>query len=180
MKKRLIIGFSLILTLVLGALAVYQLFFVADYPLRYREEIVHFADIHSVPADLVCAVINAESGYDPDAVSSVGAVGLMQLMPSTAGEIAQKLGIDEYDLCNPGTNINFGTYYLAYLYRQFNNWETAVAAYNAGIRNVKLWLKDENYSPDGVTLIKIPFGETERYIKKVFSAREIYASKLGN
>ena len=55
-----------------------------------------------------------------------------------------------------------------------------MAAYNAGIRNVKLWLKDENYSPDGVTLIKIPFGETERYIKKVFSAREIYASKLGN
>ena len=88
MKKRLIIGFSLILSLVLGALAVYQLFFVADYPLRYREEIVHFADIHSVPADLVCAVINAESGYDGRRFLRRRG-GVNALMPTTTGEIAK-------------------------------------------------------------------------------------------
>jgi soluble lytic murein transglycosylase len=177
-KKKAVIAISVLLSFVLFGLVVYQLFFVKDYPLRYKEEILKYADAYSVPADLVCAVINTESGYDPNAMSYVGAVGLMQLLPSTAGEVARKLKIDDYDLYDPETNINFGTYYLAYLYGQFNDWETALAAYNAGIGNVKLWLKDQNYSADGKTLIKIPFRETSNFVKRVKTAREVYAVKL--
>ncbi len=178
MKKRLLITFTAVLALVLCGLAVYELFFVKTYPLRYREEIVLYSDIYSVPADLICSLINVESGYDPDAVSGAGAVGLMQLLPSTAEEIAWRLGIDGYDLCDVSTNIRFGTYYLSYLYKLLDDWKTAAAAYNAGIGQVKLWLADAEYSADGVTLKTIPFKETASYVKRVFAGREIYADKL--
>lgn len=178
MKKRRTFILSAALALILGGLLLYELFFVKYYPLRYKEEILLYSDTYSVPADLVCAVIYAESGYDPNAVSPAGAVGLMQLLPGTAEEIAGKLSIDNYDLCDPETSINFGTYYLAYLYKLLGDWNTVAAAYNAGIGNVKLWLADTEYSADGITLIKIPFRETAAYVKRVASGREIYIGKL--
>ena len=178
MKRRAAVIFSVLLALALGGLIVYELFFVKDYPLRYKEEIILYSDTYSVPADLVCAVIYAESGYDPDAVSPVGAVGLMQLLPSTAEEIAWRLKIDSYDLCDPETSIKFGTYYLSYLYKLLGDWNTVAAAYNAGIGNVIDWLADTEYSTDGITLIKIPFNETAAYVKRVSSGREVYTGKL--
>ncbi len=90
---------------------------------------------YGVSSDVIFAVIQAESSFDPMALSDRGAVGLMQLLPSTAREVAQELNIrwtDDSVLWDPLTNIEMGTYYLRTLISRFNNVEVALAAYNHG------------------------------------------------
>jgi soluble lytic murein transglycosylase len=72
------------------------------------------------------------------------------------------------------TNIEIGCIYLEYLIDTYENIETALAAYNAGPGNTDKWLKDKNYSDDGKALVKIPFEETEKYVKKVLKRKNIY------
>ena len=160
------------------ALALYFTLFKQSYPVKYRKEIEHWANEYRVPRELVFAVIKNESKFDPNATSRAGAVGLMQLISDTADEVAEKLKITSYDLRDADTNIRFGTYYLAYLYRNTGSWENAVAAYNCGIGRVKLWLADERYSQDGVTLTGIPISETRAYVKNVMRDMEKYKEIL--
>jgi peptidoglycan lytic transglycosylase len=90
---------------------------------------------YGVSSDMIFAIIQTESSFDPLAVSNKGAVGLMQLLPSTAREVAQELNIqwtDDRILWDPLTNIEMGTYYLRTLISRFNNVEVALAAYNQG------------------------------------------------
>ena len=145
--------------------------------MKYEEYIYEYGDLYGIPYDLLAAVIKTESDFNPEAVSGAGAVGLMQLLPSTAETIAESLKV-EYNadmLTDPKTNIAYGCYYLSYLYRNLGyNWATACAAYNAGIGRVKSWLKNEEYSDDGKTLKNIPFDETNRYIKEIERTREKY------
>ncbi len=158
----------------------------ALYPFDYREYIEKYCDEYSVPYELASAVIRVESSFDKDAVSKAGAVGLMQLLPSTAEELAGRMGEEfvEEDLKSPETNIKYGCYYLSYLYRNTGeNWDTACAAYNAGIGRVKAWLADEKYSDDGRTLKEIPIEETKDYVNKInkykVKYKELYFSDKG-
>lgn len=147
------------------------------YPMEHKELIDKYSEENGIPSDLVAAVIYAESKYNPDAISSAGAMGLMQIMPATAEEIARRMGkrYDESLLCDPETNICYGTYYLAYLYRNLGeNWDTACAAYNAGIGKVKGWLEDSAYSDDGETLKSIPIKETSDYVERINKYRIKY------
>lgn len=147
------------------------------YRLVYGELITEMAGEYHIDPYLVAAVIHCESSNNKDAVSPVGAMGLMQIMPDTGGWIADKLeaeGFCEDQLFDPRTNIRFGCWYLAYLTDKFQgNGKSVLAAYNAGPGNVEKWLKDERYSRDG-QLTDIPFPETERYIEKVYRAYEKY------
>jgi soluble lytic murein transglycosylase-like protein len=105
---------------------------------------------HGVPAGLIKAVIHAESAFDSTAVSPKGALGLMQLMPATAGD----LGVD--DPLDPWQNIEAGTRYLRYLMGRFpEQLPYALAAYNAGPQQVMRY--------EGVP----PFGETRGYVRRV-------------
>lgn len=114
-------------------------------------DLVHpAASRHGVPAGLVFAVIEAESNFRPDAVSSAGAIGLMQLMPATAAG----LGVDPWD---PAQNVDGGVRFLRANYDQFGSWELALAAYNAGPGNVQRY--------GGIP----PFAETQRYVPKVLA-----------
>ncbi len=108
----------------------------------------YYAFEFSVDPDLVLALIEAESSFCLDAVSSKGAIGVMQLMPATAAD----LGVDPY---NPVQNIYGGTKYLRQLFDQFQNWTLAVAAYNAGPNAVLAY--------EGIP----PFNETRAYLLKV-------------
>ncbi|MBQ3081780.1 MAG: lytic transglycosylase domain-containing protein [Clostridia bacterium] len=147
------------------------------YPLNHEELIRNYCDKYDIPYELLAAVIYTESGFDEKAVSRVGAVGLMQLMPSTAEEIAGRLGVEynEDMLTDPETNIAYGSFYLRYLYRNLGeNWDTACAAYNAGIGKVMGWLDNEEYSDDGVTLKSIPIDETRNYVQRVNKYKEKY------
>lgn len=152
----------------------------AQHPLYYADTITAYADAQELDPALVAAVILCESSYDPKAESRLGARGLMQLMPDTAEWVAHKLGEDGADysfdnLYDPQTNIHFGTWYLGYLSRRFNGDATKiVCAYHAGQGNVDSWLKNPQYSSDGVTLDVIPTQDTATYASRVLRARDIY------
>ncbi len=149
------------------------------YPLKYKELVFEYADYYGLERALVFAMIKTESSFDPNAVSRAGAVGLMQITNKTGKYIAQKLGVEKYDLKNDNDNINFGCYYIKYLYIRFKNMDTALVAYNAGEGNVTLWLMDNKLSKDGKTLNNIPFEESREYLNKIHKNFEKY-KKLYN
>ena len=162
------------LVLVRGVLRVYV------YPLKYKEEVLSACEEFYLEPCLIFAMIKTESGFRASAESNKGALGLMQMTAQTGEYVAQKMGVEEFDLKDAVTNINFGCYYLRYLITRFNNVNTALTAYNAGEGNVSAWLKDKKYSLDGVTLNEIPFPETSKYVKKINRSLLKYRKLYGN
>ena len=128
--------------------------------LKYDEMVQVASSITGVNADLLHAVVMAESGYDPQAVSPKGALGMMQLMPETA----RRYGVTAWN--DPADNLIGGARYLADLLQQFNqDLRLAMAAYNAGERAV---IRHGYRVP--------PFQETQHYVRKVFEFYERYRS----
>lgn len=150
------------------------------YPVRYKEEVFEYADYYGLERALVFSVIKVESGFNEDAKSHAGAVGLMQITEDTGAYIASKLGVENYNLTDVKTNINFGCYYIKYLFLRFKDMNTALIAYNAGEGNVSLWLMNNEYSDDKITLKSIPFNETRDYIKKINENFSKYKKLYGN
>lgn len=148
------------------------------FPLEYEEIILHCSKKYDLQPEVIASVINVESGYRKSAHSSKGAVGLMQILPSTADWISNKIGVNFEDLYSPEVNIEFGTYYLSYLIECFGDVDLAICAYNAGQGNVNRWLSTEEYSCDGKTLNRIPFKETREYLAKVKKNIKIYKNKF--
>ena len=152
----------------------------AQHPLVYADLVTQYAAQQALDPALVSAVILCESSFDPQAESRLGARGLMQLMEDTAGWVAHKLGEDgegySFDrLYDPETNIRYGTWYLGYLSRRFDgDAKKIVCAYHAGQGNVDAWLKNPQYSSDGVTLDVIPTEDTATYAGRVLRARDVY------
>lgn len=150
----------------------------AFFPLKYTEYIEKYSAEYELDSLLVVSLINAESRFDADAVSSKGASGLMQLMQITADWGAEEIGIDNYsydDICDPELNIRIGCWYLSKLIAQYDgNVDTALAAYNAGSGNVSQWLEDPDKSGDGNSLHTIPFPQTDSYVKKINRSMRVY------
>lgn len=137
--------------------------------MKYSEEIKSVSLECGIDGALLASVANVESGFKKDVISSKGAIGIMQIMPTTAKWIAQKNEKDysEQLLKNGEYNIMLGGYYLSYLIDYFGDTQLGICAYNAGQGNVTKWLNDENYSKDGKKLNIIPFKETRNYLNKV-------------
>ena len=146
-------------------------------PVKYEAEVKKYASMYNLDEYFVYAIICAESGFNNEAQSHVGAKGLMQIMPETANWLIQKykLEVDTSDLFDPDTNIYLGCQYLSYLNSRFNNDPALVlAAYNGGEGNVRKWLNNSLYSDDGKTLTNIPYKETANYVKKVSTYYDLY------
>lgn len=137
------------------------------YPLKYNNYVTEYSVKYQLDKYLVYSVIKTESGFNQRAISKKGAIGLMQLKPSTAQYLANKLNCQTFDLFNPRDNIWFGCYYLRYLLDKFSLYETALCAYNAGEGKVNEWLKNKNYSSDGKSLYYTPYKETREYLDKI-------------
>ena len=176
MKKSVIIA-GVVSGLAIIICVMVVLFYCVLYPVKYKSVIEKYAQVFNIDPVLICAVINTESGFKKDAVSAVGAKGLMQIMPSTAQEIAAKLNVSNFNeemLFVPDVNIRFGCYYLKYLLTMYNqNIVNSVAAYNAGFNKVNEWLKVLEYTSGG-SVVNPPIPETKNYLKKVSSAIKIY------
>ncbi len=170
-----IISTILIFTLIIAGILVYL---KITYPLGYLNFIKKYSKEYNVDPYLVAAIINVESRYDKKAISSKKARGLMQISPITGEWAAKELSIEDFSmemLFDPEINIKIGTWYIKVLSEEFNNnLQLILAAYNGGSGNVSKWLEDEEYSKDGLALTKIPFKETEEYIKKVEKNLRIY------
>ena len=149
------------------------------YPLKYKDYVLEYSKEFNLDSKLVFSTIKVESSFNKKAVSSRGAKGLMQITDSTGEFIAVKLQESNYDLFNEQTNIKFGCYYLRYLLDRFDNLTVVLCAYNAGEGNVSKWLNTIEYSKDGKTLVKIPFKETEEYVKKIYKSFEKYKNLYG-
>lgn len=147
------------------------------YPLEYTDLVNKAAKDYNLQPALIYGVIHTESRFDPEAGSSVGALGLMQIMPETFDWLQEKRGeAGKYtteDLYTPSVNIDYGSYLLRYFLDYYGNEKCAVAAYNAGFE-VSNWLEDPNCSPDGMTLDVIPYPETSEYVVKVENAKQKY------
>ena len=148
------------------------------YPFPYRATIERYAGTYGVDAHLAAAVIKAESKFQNDVHSHRGAVGLMQLMPETAGWIAEQ--IDDYSysvdgLHDPERNIRYGIWYLSSLQREFyGNDVLALAAYNAGRGNVRDWMQKYGWGSDFSDIDAIPFNETREYVRRVLHDEKEY------
>jgi len=144
------------------------------YPVKYASAINDSASRHGVDPLLVAAVAKCESNWNEAAQSSAGAVGLMQVMPTTATELAE-LGLvdgDSYDpddLLDPVTNIEYGCAYLGVLESEFNGDDEVICAYNAGLAAVQKWLEDGGSISETVS-----FAETKYYLERVKVAYTAY------
>ena len=153
------------------------------YPRGYSEYVTIYAEKYGVPQTLVYAVIRTESDFESGAVSGAGAVGLMQLMPSTFKWLTDDMLFEHLEsgmLYDPETNIRYGTYCLSYLYDRYGRWDLAIAAYNGGLGNVDEWLEDDRYADGEGGLKRIPFKETRQFVSRVTEAWEMYERLYGN
>lgn len=166
--------------LVLASLALMARFVLLPrvFPLRYEEIVLQYAKEYNIEPSLVYGVIFTESRFRPAAVSPKEAKGLMQISDGTGEWAAGHLDLSGYtsdSLYEPKVNIQIGCWYLNKLYKQFDgNWDTALAAYNAGSGHVSEWLQTPTYSLDGTTLSNIPFEETRNYVKRVNLIEKVY------
>ena len=154
------------------------------YPRHYRAHIEQYAALYGAEPNMIYAIIKAESNFRPDAVSPVGAIGLMQVMPDTYRfDIRYNIGLKEDSsiLYDPERNIQSGVYYFAKWYRYFGTSVEALAAYNAGVGNVKTW-REFGYTDEyGILDIeKIPFEETRNYVTRVMAYKEKYDELYGH
>ena len=152
------------------------------FPLAHRDNIHENADKQRVDPAWAYAVIRQESAFAADARSPAGAMGLMQIMPSTGRLIARDLNTrlsSKTQLLDVDTNIRFGISYLRKVMNRFDdNTVLATAAYNAGSQRVKSWLpEDEQLSPDR-WIENVPFSETRDYLKRVLAYSAIYDQRM--
>jgi soluble lytic murein transglycosylase len=156
-------------------------------PLKHEDIIRQQARDKDLDPALIAGVIFAESHFRDGQVSSAGALGLMQLTPETAKDIARRSGGSAFgikDLATPQVNISYGAYYLRYLKGRFGgNTALMLAAYNAGEGNVDRWIGEAARKEQDFTVADIPFAETRLYVEKVLGAqreyRANYAAELG-
>ena len=176
------IFFKIIVVLMVVSIIVillYQFIMKKVYNTKYNEYVYLYAEENGVDPMLIFAIIKTESNFDPNAKSSVDAKGLMQLMESTAIEVAKELEIENFEtemLYNPEINIKIGIKYFSNLLNMYGNINTAIVAYNAGPGSVKKWIEQEIIKEDGSDIENVPFKETNLYIRKVLRDYKIYKS----
>ncbi len=143
----------------------------AAFPLTYRTEIAYYSTVYDLEPALVASLIRNESRFHPDAVSTAGAIGLMQIMPESGAWIAEQLSLAAYDperLTDPSFNISLGTWYLRYLLDRYGSVEAALWAYNAGPTRANAWLTQDDP----------PFPETAAYADRIQHQLPIYRFAL--
>jgi soluble lytic murein transglycosylase len=139
------------------------------YPFPYLEYIEKWSQERQLNPLLVIALMRQESRFETTIRSVANAIGLMQVLPSTADWVANNIKLKNYALENPNDNINLGTWYLGHTHEQYqNNSLLAVASYNAGPGNVASWLKRFPHTDPDEFVEDIPFPETQGYVKHVF------------
>ncbi len=168
MKK--LIKFIIKLFIIIFLVELVYLYFI---PKKYDDIIDKYSSEYNVDRSLVKAVIFKESRFKETAVSSKGAIGLMQLMPSTALWLMNKLKIEDYKIESADNNIRLGTYYLSYLMNLMDSDEEhALLAYNAGPENAKRWVNSEGYSKEDMDNY-VDFNETRKYVREIKLTKNI-------
>jgi soluble lytic murein transglycosylase len=153
------------------------------YPMPWGDDLRNRAQPHGLDPYLVAGLIRQESEYDHAAVSRAGAIGLMQVMPSTGRSIFRKLGIPGFSpakLRDPDVSLRLGTYHLKEVVDRFNgSLELALAAYNAGANRADEWITWGDFEEPAEFVETIPFSETRGYVQSVLRNRDMYRRLYG-
>ena len=171
---------ALVVLIALGAWALFGRgrMDLSRYPMTYAPEIRAAAAEFSLDPAYVASVVLAESSFDAEAVSSAGAIGLMQIMPATGEWIAGKLEDEPFDvqrLYQPEVNLRYGCWYLRFLLDRYDgDMYTASTAYHQGQGRVDQWLEDPQYSEDGRTLTAISSAVTDTYVNRIMESYANY------
>ena len=144
------------------------------YPDAYSREILSISDKEELKWYIFTSLVREESHFQRAVVSSAGAVGLSQLMPATAADVAERLRVSNYNLKDPATNLSFGGWYLGNLNRRTDILSDALFAYNGGLTRVRRWREEYSDLPDDLFLEAIPFKETSHYGRKLLVSSVIY------
>ncbi len=146
------------------------------FPMPHFDEVEKASSVHAIDSAWIFGVMRRESGFITDIRSGAGAVGLMQLMPATAKDVAKRQGRKHAgDLTLAENNIGLGSFYLRYVLNTFdNNQILATAAYNAGPSRVKRWLPVHDVLPADIWIDTIPYTETRRYVRAVTAYTAIF------
>jgi len=148
------------------------------YPRAYIKSVQKWSSKNSVPEEFVWSIMKQESQFKRDAISPVGALGLMQVMPMTGYKVSQILGLDDFNpqqLLEPDRALQIGSAYLSRLLKKFNGQGGLVAAaYNAGPHRADLWFSAFGHLSIDEFVEHIPFAETRNYVKKVLNNQQIY------
>jgi len=146
-------------------------------PDEYSGYVTMYSEQYGVPENLIWAVIKTESGFDHYATSDVGAMGLMQLMPSTFEEITNqrlKEGLDPIRRLDPETNIKYGTYYLSYLFTEHSRWKTVLSVYLFDQTTVEAWCSDSDNTDEKGNLLHIPDEEAREAVENAEKTVDLY------
>lgn len=174
-KKRFISIFIVFVLLVLGWVCVEKNIALKLLHPRFYKEYVHtYSKEFDIDENLVYSIMKVESKFNKKAISKRNAKGLMQISDVTQKWAKDELNLEKIDIFDPKTNIKIGCWYLSKLYKEFDDLELVIAAYNGGSGNVNKWLNNIEYSHDGSKLHNIPFNETKNYLKKVKENYLIY------
>lgn len=155
---------------------------VTTYPVEYEDLIRRYAADNGIEPAYVASVILAESSYRADAVSSVNAQGLMQILPDTGAWLSDKFDEEYVEGClfDPETNIRYGCWYLGWLMDRYgDDMSCASSAYHQGQGTVDGWLENPEYSADGKTLSTIPSDATRTYVNRILKYYEKYEEIYG-
>ena len=180
LKNKILIAVLVFLVIIIFVISYKNEILKIIYPKTYNEIVTTYAEKYEVDSNLIFAVIKAESNFKEDAVSSKSAIGLMQIVENTAIDVVRKNNIEikseniKEELLNVDNNINIGTKYLETLLKKYNNLEIALAAYNAGIGTVDNWINKGIIKADGSDIEKIPYKETNNYVRKILRDYKIY------
>lgn len=154
------------------------------YPKDYSNYVYKYSEENGIDPLLTFSIIKAESNFNPNVTSKSNAIGLMQLMESTAKEMAEILEEDldaKEALYNPEMSIKIGTKYFSTLMKKYNqNYVLSLTAYNAGIGNVDKWIEEGTIRMDGSDIENIPYQETNRYVRKIIRDYKIYQDLYNN
>ena len=149
------------------------------YPDAYSNEILLISKKEEIEWYVFTALVREESHFQDKVVSSAGAVGLSQLMPATAADVADRLRISNYNLKNPQTNLMFGGWYLGNLINRTDVLSDALFAYNGGLTRVRRWREEYSNLPDDLFLEAVPYKETSHYGRKLLVSSVIYGYLYG-
>ncbi len=147
-----------------------------QYPLPYQHQVTTQAAAQTIAPEWVYGVMRRESLFMPEVASHAGAVGLMQLMPATAGDVAEWVGYRKtLDLANADLNIKLGSRYLRHVLERFNgNLVLATAAYNAGPGRVKSWMPESKPLSADIWVVTMPYTETRNYVQSVLTHTAVF------
>jgi soluble lytic murein transglycosylase-like protein len=145
------------------------------YPRAFQPLVKQFAELNGLDETLVFSLVRRESAFHPTIVSSAGAIGLAQLMPGTAKNIADILKMASYDMENPEDNLRFGTWFLADLKKKFATVPLILSGYNAGPVATKRFRDTYGNLPDDLFVEALDFAETRNFIKNIFINHVMYS-----